>query len=152
MHFSKERATAGGNKIDEEGKRKRIEGREKNKDNAKKCEKLEAEEKRKCIVIRGLQNDRRGLEKEMEVFQDEAGNGSEYATGRPLGQERKVNWVIFGTLEDKENIMGRTDGKRLRQEPIYIEHDRTRGDRDIQREIVPYAKRLKEDRSGWNMV
>ena len=49
----------------------------------------------------------------------------------------------FGTLEHKEKIIERK--KRLGQEPIYIEHDKTREKRDIQREIVRYATRLKED-------
>ena len=35
--------------------------------------------------------------------------------------------------------------KRLEQEQIYIEHDRTREERDVQREIVRYDKEIKED-------
>ena len=60
-----------------------------------------------------------------------------------LWQEGKVIWVKFGTLEDKNKIIERE--KRLGQKPIYIKHDRTREERDVQRETVRYVKELRED-------
>ena len=35
--------------------------------------------------------------------------------------------------------------KILEQEPIYIEHDRTRKERDFEKEITRYSKKLRED-------
>ena len=74
----------------------------------KRCETLDAEEKRKYVIIRGLRKHRRRLEKgikeffktnletEVEVQVPQASN---------LGQERKAIRVTFGSLEEKEEIM-----------------------------------------------
>ena len=101
----------------------------------KRCEKQEAGETRKCIVIRGLQKDKRGLEKEMkEFFKTKMETEVKVQQASILGLERKVIWMKFGTLEDKKEIMEWK--KRLGQELIYIGHDRKREERDIKREIV----------------
>ena len=81
----------------------------------RRCEKLEAEEKRMCIVIRGL-------EKEMEeFFKTKLETEVKVQPKSILGQNRDVTWVKFRTLEDKGEIMRRK--KRLGQEPIYTGHD-----------------------------
>ena len=100
----------------------------------RRCENLKAEEKRKCIVIRGLQKDRRGFEKEMEEFFDtKLEREVKVQQASILGQERKVIWVKFGTLEDKDKIMEWK--KRLGQEPIYKEKSYRRKGKRMKKEL-----------------
>lgn len=109
----------------------------------KRCERLEMDERKKCVIIRGLQKTKRGLEKEMEeFFESKLDVKVKVQQANLIGYEKKLVWVKLSTFEDKEKVM--ENKKKLGAERVFIEHDRTREERDIQRAIARKAKELKE--------
>jgi len=109
----------------------------------KRCERLEAEERKKCVIIKGLKKERKGLEREMEkFFAEKLEVEVKVQESNRIGYERNIVWVKLSTQEEKEQIMA--NKRKLGNEKIFIEQERTREEREVQRAIVQYARKLKE--------
>lgn len=107
-------------------------------------EKKEREERKNNIIIRGLKEGEMGeaLRKKVEGFiRERIKVKAEIKFARRIGN-RNMILAKIDTFEGKIKIM--VNKKILGTEDIYIENDKTRKEREVQRSIVEIAKREKE--------
>jgi len=105
-------------------------------------EKREREDRRRNLIIKGWKKtDTRELTKEVEqFFKEKIKTEAEVESAKITGSKNFI-LVRMKTEEEKGRVM--RNKKLLGKEEIYIEHDRTNTERDIQRKVVEIAKEEK---------
>ncbi|XP_036146499.1 trichohyalin-like [Monomorium pharaonis] len=103
-------------------------------------ERKEREERKLNVIIKGLETSSQGknLESEIEKFlRDNIETNVEVETARAINGGRMIQ-VKFRKWEDRNKIMH--NKKKLGDKKIYIDNDRTKKEREVQKNIVAHAK------------
>jgi len=105
-------------------------------------EKREKEERKKNLIIKGwIPESTNGLNKNVDrFFKEKIGVEVEIESARIIGKRNYI-LVRMRSEEEKEKIMN--NKKLLGKEEIYIGHDRTMLEREIQRKVLEKAKEEK---------
>lgn len=111
-------------------------------------ERKEREERKLNVVIKGMDVGRqyKNLENEIGKFlRDNIETEVEIKTARVINEGKMIQ-VKFRRWEDKDKVM--QNKRRLGNKKIYIDNDRTKKEREIQKKIVAQAKKYRlENRS-----
>lgn len=108
-------------------------------------EEIEKKERRNNLVIRGLKKEKKSIkETAMEFLEKEFGAKEGVKRMHAVGKEGKEVIIIeMKSWEQKEEIM--REKKKLGSRRIYIDHDMTEEEREVQRKLRERAKKEKAD-------